>query len=107
VPIFAAGTYKIKEIVTVNGEKITLPQYAARMNIKLLRPADFNECIRERGIDNRLTVQEVCRVCKDEGEVRDALDKMSDEPMNIKEILTEAIDRNQTMFEFEKALSAN
>ena len=37
-----AGAYNPKEKVTVNGQKITLAQYASRMNIKLLRPADFN-----------------------------------------------------------------
>jgi DNA-binding MarR family transcriptional regulator len=41
VPVFAAGTYNPKETVVVNEEKITLAQYASRMNIKLLRPGVF------------------------------------------------------------------
>jgi 23S rRNA G2445 N2-methylase RlmL len=37
------GTYNPKEKVVVNGQAITLAQYASRMNVKLLRPADFND----------------------------------------------------------------
>jgi hypothetical protein len=57
IPVFAAGTYKSKEMIVVNAERISPSQYASRMNIKLLRPADFNEKLRERGVDKKVTVQ--------------------------------------------------
>lgn len=62
VPVFAAGTYNPKEKVVVNGEKITLSQHAVRMSIRLLKPADFNERLREHKIDKRLTIQKICSV---------------------------------------------
>jgi hypothetical protein len=105
VPVFAAGTYKMKEMVTVNSEKITLLQYAARMNIRLLRPADFNEKLREHEADKVFTVQKVCRVCKDENDVRSILDAVWNEPSNTQEAIKETIVKNQNLFEFEKELT--
>ena len=35
-----------KRKVAVNGQKMTLAQYASRMNIKMLRPVDFNKKLR-------------------------------------------------------------
>jgi hypothetical protein len=104
VPVFAAGTYNPKEKVVVNGEKITLSQYASRMNIKLLRPADFNDKLRDRGVDKKATVQRICRVCKDERDVRLVLDKVWNKPLQAQESLTDASNGNQFIFEFEKAL---
>lgn len=60
VPLFGAGAYNPREKVTVNRQKITLAQYASRMNIKLLRPADFNNKLRKHGVDRKVTVQKVC-----------------------------------------------
>jgi hypothetical protein len=106
VPVFAAGTYNPKEKVMVNGEEITLSQYAVRMNIRLLRPADFNEKLREHKIDKRLTIQKICRVCKDENEVRDALDNVWNEPMKMEEVIFNSFCKNQNVYEFEKALAS-
>jgi DNA-binding MarR family transcriptional regulator len=104
IPVFAAETYNPKEKVIVNGEKITLSQYAVRMNIRLLRPTDFNEKLREHKIDKRLTVQKICRVCKDENEVRHALGNVWNEPMKMEEVLFNSFCKNQNVYEFEKAL---
>ena len=76
VPVFAAGTYKLKEMITVNSEKITLPQYATRMNIKLLRPADFNEKLHEQGTEKKVTVQKICKACRNEKQVREAMESI-------------------------------
>ena len=103
VPVFAAGTYKVKEMVNVNGERITLPQHANRMNIKLLRPTDFNERLRKQGISKSLTVQRICKICKDEKEVREVLDAVWNKPSK-NQVLTEILGRNQKVFEFERAL---
>lgn len=66
IPVFGARAYNPKENVVVGGQKITLSQYANRMNIRLLRPSDFNSKLRHRGIEKRITVQKVCRVAENE-----------------------------------------
>lgn len=103
VPVFAAGTYKTKEIVTVNEERIRLPRYSARMNIKLLMPADFNERLRKQGVGKSLTVQKICRVCNDEKQVREVLNVVWNQPTK-NQVLTEILGRNQKVFEFENRL---
>jgi len=105
IPVFGAGAYNPNEKVVVNGQKITLAQYASRMNIKLLRPADFNSKLREHGVDKKLTVQKICRVCKDEKDVRAVLDEIWQNPSKVKDIVTEALNRNYDVFEFEKAIT--
>jgi len=105
VPVFGAGAYNPKEKVTVNGQKITLAQYAARMNIKLLRPADFHTRLSERGVNKKVTVQRICRVCEDEKNVRTALDGIWQNPSKAQEITVKTSNRNQNVFEFERALT--
>ena len=105
VPVFGAGAYNPKEKVIVNGQRITLAQYAARMNIKLLRPADFNAKLRERGVEKRVTVQKICRACKDEKDVRAVLDMIWNDPSKGQKVLIENIMTNQNVFEFEKTLT--
>jgi DNA-binding MarR family transcriptional regulator len=105
VPVFAAGTYNPKEKVVVNGEQITLAQYANRMNIKLLRPADFNEKLRDHGIDKRLTTQSICRICRDEREIRELLNSIWKEPQKAQEHLTQTSQMNNNVFLFEKLLN--
>ena len=104
VPVFGAGAYNPKEKVTVNGQKITLAQYAARMNIKLLRPADFNAKMRERGVEKEVTVQKVCKACKDESDVRSILDGIWIDPSKALDVLTATLVRNERVFEFEDVL---
>jgi hypothetical protein len=106
VPVFAAGTYNPKEKVVVNGGQITLAQYANRLNVKLLRPADFNDKLREHGVEKRFTVQKICRVCRDEKDVRIILDNIMQEPSNAEECLAEATSRNESQLLFEKVLVA-
>lgn len=91
VPVFGAGAYNPKEKVTVNGQKITLAQYASRMNIKLLRPADFNVKLREHGVAKKVTVQKICRACRDEKGVRFALDEIWQNPSKAQKALVETL----------------
>jgi len=104
IPVFGAGAYNPKEKVVVNGQMITLTQYASRMNIKLLKPADFNGKLREHGVDKRVTVQKICKVCKDEKDVRALLNEIWPNPSKAQEVLSEIASKNQSVFEFEKAL---
>jgi len=105
VPVFGAGAYNPKEKVTINRQKITLAQYASRMNIKLLRPADFNAKLREHRVEKKVTVQKICRACKDEKDLREVLDKMWHCPSRATEYLDETRTSNQKIFLFEKALT--
>jgi len=104
IPVFGAGAYNPKEKVVVNGQKITLAQYASRMNIRLLRPADFNSKLREQGVDKKVTVQKICRVCKDEKDVRVILDKIWLKPSGTKEVIDKVFFMNQAVFNFENNL---
>ena len=65
-------------------------------------PADFKR-LRESGVDKKVTVQKVCR---DEKDVRVVLDGIWQKPSRVQEILDEAMNRNQEVFEFEKNLAS-
>jgi hypothetical protein len=105
VPVFAAGVYNPKEKVVVSSEKITLAQYASRMNVKLLRPADFNEKLREHGVDRRTTVQRICRIAKDEQQLRELTSMVWNRPADSQAILTDILNGNKNVFDFEQALT--
>ena len=105
IPVFGGGAFNPTERVVVNGKKITLAKYAARMNIELLKPSDFNEKLREHGVDKKVTVQKVCRICRDEKDVREVLDEIWNQPVNAQVVLTQTLTRNNSVFEFEKKLS--
>lgn len=102
--VFAASSFDPKETVIINDEQISLPSYAARMNIQLLKAADFNEKLRERGVDERVTTQSICRASADERQVRDTLEAVWKESDTAKERLDVLAVGNAKLFEFEKML---
>jgi hypothetical protein len=104
VPVFAAGVYNTRERVVVGGTKMTLAQHASRMNVKLLRPADFNEKLRQHGVDNSTTVQRICRIAKDEKQVRELMNMVWNRPADSQTILIKILNENKNMFQFEQAL---
>jgi len=71
------------------------------MNIRLLRPVDFNSKLRDRGVEKKITVQSVCRVAKNEKDVREILDEIWKNPKKAKQTIEEVIEKNQNVFEFE------
>jgi hypothetical protein len=73
--------------------------------LKLLRPADFNGKLREQGVEKTVTVQSICRVCSDEKQVRGLLDELWNKPAKAQEGLANTLNRNQSVFEFEKGLA--
>jgi len=75
------------------------------MNIKLLRPSDFNGKLRDHEVGKKITVQKICRVCKDESDVRVVLDEIWQNPLTVQEVLAETQNENQNVFEFEKSLA--
>jgi hypothetical protein len=107
VGVFAGSAFDPKESVKLKDQtKISLAAYAARINIQLLKAADFNEKLRERGLPKEVTVQSVCRVAKNEKEVRDVLTVIWETPEKSSEIIAKVIDKNKEVYEFEKMLES-
>ena len=105
VPVFAAGTFNPREQVLVNGERITLTSYAYRLNIKLLRSADFNAKLREQGIEKKATAQKICEASRDEKQVREILNTLWSSPKQTKKELDALLQHNVDVFDFEKKLN--
>lgn len=105
VGVFAGSAFSPKESVKLKDETvISLATYAARINIQLLKAADFNEKMRERGIQKEITVQGICKIARDEKEVREILSAVWETPGNAKDIIAKAIGKNMQVYEFEKML---
>ncbi|MEM3572837.1 MAG: helix-turn-helix domain-containing protein [Nitrososphaeria archaeon] len=104
VGVFAGGAFDPKENVQLkDGSKISLASYASRMNIQLLKAADFNRKLRERGCIN-LTVQKICRIAKDENEVREILDKAWKDPVKSDVLIASIAEKNKKLYDFERML---
>ena len=105
VGVFAASSFNPREHVQLNdGSKITLAQYAARRRLQLLTAAEFNGKLRDRGCLKGVTVQKVCRVARNEGEVRKMLESIWGQPEKAEEVLMEFRERNEDLYRFEKML---
>ncbi|MEM2619538.1 MAG: hypothetical protein QW356_08715 [Candidatus Hadarchaeales archaeon] len=102
VGIFAGGAFDPKEKVRLRDEEVDLPSYAARLNIQLLKEADFNGKLRERGCE--VTVGKVCRLARNEEEVRETLNRIWEEPEGAERVLEELRERNKELFKFERML---
>jgi hypothetical protein len=105
IGVFAASAFNPKETVRLKDEStISLASYAARMEMQLLKAADFNEKLREKGCQKKVTVQKVCKIAKDEEDVRELLDALWKDSDRGEEILAEATERNEKIYRFEKML---
>jgi len=105
VGVFAASAFNPKETVQLKDDStISLAQYTARRDLQLLKAVDFNQKLRERGCPKEVTVQKVCKRAKDEGEVRETLDKIWKQPEESEETLSEMLERNKDLYQFEKML---
>ena len=80
-------------------------EIAARLNIQLLKPADFNSKLRERGVDKKVTVQKICKACKDEKQVRAILDEVWKIFSRSENILNDVFHQNDSVFSFERLLT--
>jgi hypothetical protein len=106
--IFAASSFNPNETVVLrDGVEISLTQYATRMNIQLLRAADFNAKLRERGIPNTVTAQKICIISENETQVRDILSQIWANPDSPMTVINKVSRINQKLFEFEKILNMN
>jgi len=105
VGVFAASAFNPKDNVYIGDEKISLAQYASRRQLQLVTAADFNEKMRERGV-NRLTVQAICRVARAENQVRETLDSLWRDPERAGEIMKELRGENEDLYKFEQMLES-
>jgi hypothetical protein len=103
--VFAGSAFKPDENVLVNGQPISLATYANRLNISLLKAADFNEKLHERGCKRDLSIQKICNAARDEKEVRELLERVWQQPTQASSILGEVLRKNEELYRFEKMLS--
>jgi hypothetical protein len=97
VGVFSASAFNTKETVQLkDGSTISLAQYTARRELQLLKAADFNKKLREKGYSEEVSVQKICKRAKDEEEVRETLDKIWKQPQNSSEILNGYCKRTRT-----------
>ncbi len=105
VVMLAAPNFNPAEMVTLrDGEKLTLQEYAGRMNIKLVRASHMNEQLRQHGVDKSVTVQQICRACRNEREVRQLLDQVWAHPEQAKELISETRKRDADIYAAEAEL---
>jgi hypothetical protein len=105
VGVFAGSAFDPKENVRLKDEStISLASYAARMNMQLLKAADFNQRLREKGCRAKVTVQKVCKIAKEEDEVREILEAIWRDPEKAEEVLAEIMEKNKDVYGFEKML---
>jgi hypothetical protein len=102
--VLAASAFNPKERVRVGSQIVNLASYAGRLNMSLLKAADFNEKLRERGCSSKVTIQHVCRVAKEENEVRELLDVIWHKPDEAEKILSDVLERNEELYRFERML---
>ena len=69
--------------------------------------AEFNVKLRERGCLKVVTVQKVCRLARDEDEVRRTLDYVWSDSEGASGILGELQVGNEDLYRFEKMLEAH
>jgi hypothetical protein len=104
IGIFAGTAFNPEERIAVGNESISIAQYAARMNIQLLKAADLNEMFHNRGVEKPVTVQKVCTRARNEAEVREILGKIWNEPKGAPESIDELVTKNASLFDFERQL---
>jgi DNA-binding MarR family transcriptional regulator len=105
VGVFAASAFNPRENVQLkDGTTISLAQYTARRKLQLLKASDFNQKLRDKGCPKMVSVQKVCKRSRDEGEVRETLDRIWKQPEKGEEILNELLERNRDLYHFEKML---
>lgn len=64
----------------------------------------FHTKLREHGVDKKVTVQKICRVSRDEKDVRRVLDEIWQRYMKASEAMIQTMVVNTGVFEFEKKL---
>jgi hypothetical protein len=107
IGIFAGTAFNPKDKVKVGSEVLSVAQYAARMSIQLLKASDLNEIIHKGGVHKSVTVQKVCTRARNEGEVREVLGKIWNDPKDAQELIGQLVSKNASVFEFEQELETD
>lgn len=108
VGVFAGGAFNPKENLRLKNDcTISLTSYAARMNIQLLKTADFNSKLHKRGCSIRTSVQKICKIAKDEKQVREILQNIWKNPKESEQIFATITKKNKAVYELEKLLEEN
>ncbi len=64
----------------------------------------FKSKLREHGVDRKVNVQKICRVCRDKKQVRELLYNIWGKPDKASDFLLETLTRNDVIFTFERKL---
>jgi hypothetical protein len=108
IGVFAGNAFNPNENVRLKDDKtMTLAEYAARLNIQLLKAPDFNSRLHVRGCSTAVSVQKVCKIAKNEKQVREILDSIWGKPEETESVLGMSFKANKEVYEFEKSLEAN
>jgi len=83
---------------------MSLASYANRLNISLMKAADFNEKLREHSCKPNVTIQRICNASRNEMEVRETLEAIWRKPDEVEKILTDVVERNESLYHFERML---
>jgi len=107
VGVFAGSAFNPNERIRIKDDcTISLATYAARMNLQLLKASDFNSKLHERGCSAGLSVQKICRIAKNEQQVREIMEKIWEKPENGERILATYAEKNKETYAFERMLEA-
>ena len=79
--------------------------YAYRLNVKLIRPSDFNPKMHEHGVAKKISVQKICEASRNEKQVRVVLDTFWSAPKNSEEEFAQLLKSNAEAFSLEKVLT--
>jgi len=105
IPVFAGGTFNPNEKIFLEKSPIDLFTYAQRMNVQLLRASDLNKILAEKGINiKECSVHKICKVAKNEREVKEILLNVLNDPKNALKTLRKVSETNNEIYEFEKML---
>jgi Mn-dependent DtxR family transcriptional regulator len=103
--VFSASAFNPKDKVRIKDKtEIDLTKYAARLNLNILTAADFNKRLQEKGCSKYVTVQKICKISKNEKQVRELLDQIYRNPEEAKTYLLETREANKELYNFEKIL---
>lgn len=104
--VFAGSSFDPREKVRLKDETtLSLASYASRMNMQILKAADFNEQLHKKGCPTSVTVQKMCKIARDEGEVRQLLDAIWQNPQASEEVLSKIYQKNSEVYKFEEMLN--
>jgi len=105
VGVFAGSAFNPNESIKLKDESsIGLSSYAARMNIQLLKASDFNNKLQQKGCPLTVSVQRICKISRDEKQVREIIDDIWNNQKKSEQVLSTAAENNRKVYELEKLL---